>query len=154
MRLLVDAAVERYLQRRRITRTRPDLARCRATGQQPVRTLGRTHGAGIGCHRREPGRIGASPPATPGFRLGLTPCAAPPAAVVSDEQILALVAAADGLRRRQRQRYAGGSPAPAADERLLRLDWAVQAGRLVLADRAAQALTSTSGAAQPWRGQL
>jgi len=24
----------------------------------------------------EPGRVGASPPATPGFRLGLTPCAA------------------------------------------------------------------------------
>jgi len=61
------------------------------------------------------------------------------------------VAAADGLRRRQRQRYAGSSPSAAADERLLGLDWAVRAGRFVLADRAAQALPSTSGAAQPWR---
>ena len=89
-----------------------------------------------------------------GFAWGSCRALLRPAAVVSDEQILALVAAADGLRRRQRQRYAGGSPAAAADERLLRLDWAVRAGRLVLADRAAQALTSTSGAAQPWRGQL
>jgi hypothetical protein len=45
-----------------------------------------------------------------------------PAAVVSNQQILALVAAADGLRRWQWQRYAGGSPAPAADIRLLRPD--------------------------------
>ena len=86
-----------------------------------------------------------------GFAWGSRRALPRPAAVVSDEQILALVAAADGLRR---QRYAGGSPASAADERLLRLDWAVRAGRLVLADRAAQALTSTSGAAQPWWGQL
>ena len=89
-----------------------------------------------------------------GFAWGSRRALPRPAAVVSDEQILALVAAADGLRRRQRQRYAGGSPASAADERLLRLDWVVRAGRLVLADRAAQALTSTSVAAQPWRGQL
>jgi len=98
-----------------------------------------------------------SPRARPrrlGFAWGSRRALPRPAAVVSDEQILALVAAADGLRRRQRQRYAGGSPASAADERLLRLAWAVRAGRLVLADRAAQALTSTSGAAQPWRGQL
>jgi len=74
--------------------------------------------------------------------------------VVSDEQILALVEATDGLRRRQRQGYADGSPSAAADERLLRLDWAVRAGRLVLADRAAQSLTSTEGTAQPWRRQL
>jgi hypothetical protein len=76
-----------------------------------------------------------------------------PAAVVCDEQILSLVAAADGLSRRQRQRSADGSPS-AADERLLRLDWAVRAGRLVLADRAARGLMSTEGTAQPWRGQL
>ena len=98
-----------------------------------------------------------SPRARPrrlGFAWGSRRALPRPAAVVSDEQIRALVAAADGLRRRQRQRYAGCSPASAADERLLRLAWAVRAGRLVLADRAAQALTSTSGAAQPWRGQL
>jgi len=68
--------------------------------------------------------------------------------VVSDEQILVLVAAADALRRRQRQRDADNSPSVAA-ERLLCLDWAVRTGGLVLADRAAQALTSMSGAAKP-----
>jgi hypothetical protein len=36
MRLLVDAAGEEYLQRIRIMRTRPDLARCREAGQWPV----------------------------------------------------------------------------------------------------------------------
>ncbi len=72
---------------------------------------------------------------------------------VSDEQILALVTAAEALRRRQRQRR-GDVSTTTADERLLRLDWAVRAGRLVLADRAAQALMSTSGTAQPWPGQL
>ncbi len=77
-----------------------------------------------------------------------------PVAVVSDEQILALAVAADGLRRRQRRRYPGRSPSAAAEERLLRRDWAVRAGRLVLAGRAAQSLTSTEGTAQPWRGQL
>ena len=66
-----------------------------------------------------------------------------PAAVVSDEQILALVAAAAGLRRRQRDRWAGDGRA-AAEERRLRLDWAVRAGRLPAA-RAARALTSTVG---------
>ncbi len=58
-----------------------------------------------------------------------------PAAVVSDEQILALVAAAQCLGERQRKRCADVSTA-AADERLLRLDWAVRTGRLVLAERA------------------
>ena len=70
-----------------------------------------------------------------------------PAAVVSDEQILALVAAAAGLRRRQRDRCAGDVCA-AAEERRLRLDWAVRAGRLELAARAARALPSTAGSAQ------
>lgn len=88
-----------------------------------------------------------------GFAWGSRRALPRPAAVVSDEQILALGAATDGLRRRQRQRYADGSPS-AADERLLRLDWAVRAGGLVLADRAAQGLTSTEGTAQPRRGQL
>ena len=70
-----------------------------------------------------------------------------PAAVVSDEQIRALVAAAAGLRQRQRDRCAGDDCA-AAKERLLRLDWAVRAGRLVLADRAVRALPSTARSAQ------
>jgi hypothetical protein len=73
--------------------------------------------------------------------------------VVSDEQILALVTGADGLSRRQRQRYADGSPS-AADERILRLDWAVRAGRLVLADRAAQGLSYTSASAQSRQDRL
>jgi len=54
-------------------------------------------------------------PRRPGFAWGSRRALPRPAAVVSDEQILALVAAADGLRRRQRQRYAGGrrtTPAP------------------------------------------
>lgn len=68
-------------------------------------------------------------------------------AAVSDERILAFVAAAQGLSQRQRNRYADVGSA-AADERLLRLEWAVQAGRLVLADRAARALTSTAVSAQ------
>jgi hypothetical protein len=88
-----------------------------------------------------------------GFARGSGRALPRPVAVVSEEQILALVAAADGLRRRQRQRYADGSTA-AADGRLLRLDWAGRAGRLVLADRAAQGLTSTEVTAQPWRGRL
>ena len=67
-----------------------------------------------------------------------------PAAVVSDEQTLALVAAAAGLRRRQRDRWAGDGCA-AAEERDLRLGWA---GRLVPAARAARVLTSTVGSAQ------
>lgn len=110
--------------------------------QGPVASAGSPAGSG----RARPRRLG--------FAWGSERALPRPAAVVSDEQILALVAAADGLGRRQRQRYAGGSPAAAADERLLRLDWAVRAGRLVLADRAAQALRSMPGAAQPWRGQL
>lgn len=71
-----------------------------------------------------------------------------PAVAVSDEKLLALIAAADGLRRQQQQRHADRSPSPAANERLQRLDWAVRAGQLVLANRAAQALTPTSGTAQ------
>ncbi len=62
--------------------------------------------------RREPARRDAW------VSWGLCRALPRPAAVVSDEQILALVAAADGLRRWQRQRYAGGSPAAAADIRL------------------------------------
>ncbi len=54
---------------------------------------------------------------------------------------------------RARPRHADGSP-PAADERLGRLDWAVRAGRLVLADRAAQGLISASGSAQSRQGRL
>ena len=73
-----------------------------------------------------------------------------PAAVVSDAQILALVAAAAGLRRRQRDRCAGDGCA-AAEERRRRLDWAVRAGQLV---PAARALPSTAGSAQYWRGDL
>jgi len=93
-----------------------------------------------GSARARPRRLGfarASRRALPG-----------PAVVVSDEQLLAFVAAAEGLSRRQQKRYADGSPSPAADERLLRLDWAVRAGRLLLADRAGQGLTPTSGTAQ------
>ncbi len=77
-----------------------------------------------------------------------------PVAEVSDEQILALVAAADGLGRRQRLRYADGSPSAAVEERLLRLDWAVRAGRLALADRAAQGRTATEVTARPWLGRV
>lgn len=58
----------------------------------------------------------------------------PPSAQVTDAQILALVTAADGLRRRQQEHGA----AAGAQERLLRLDWAVRAGRAVLGGRAAQ----------------
>lgn len=61
-----------------------------------------------------------------------------PFVAVSDAQIVALVAAADALGRRQRQGHREAAvPSPEADERLLRLDWAVRAGRLVLAERAA-----------------
>ena len=70
-----------------------------------------------------------------------------PAAVVSNEQILDLVAAAAGLRRRQRDRCAEQGCA-AAEERVLRLDWAVRAGRLVLAARTARGLPSAAGSAQ------
>ena len=89
-----------------------------------------------------------------GFASGSRRALPRPAAVVSDEQILVLVASADGpRRRRQRQRDADDSPSVAA-ERLLCLDGAVRTGGLVPADRAAQAVTSTSGAAQPQQGQL
>ena len=83
----------------------------------------------------------------PGLAWDFRPSRPRPAAVVSDEQTLALVAAAAGLRRRQRDRWAGDGCA-AAEERRLRLDWAVPAGRFVLAARAARALTSTAGSAR------
>jgi len=76
-----------------------------------------------------------------------------PAAVVSDEQIRTLVEAADRLGRRQRERCDDAGTA-AADERLRHLDRVVRAGRLVLADRAAEALTPTAGSAQRRWGHL
>ena len=76
-----------------------------------------------------------------------------PADVVSDEQIRALVEAADRLGRRQRERCADAG-SPAADKRLRNLDWAVHAGRLALADRAARSQTSTARSAQRRWGQL
>lgn len=85
----------------------------------------------------------AGPTRPPRFGWGARRSTARRAAVVSDEQILALVTGADGLSRRQRDREVS----TAAGERLLRLDWAVRAGRLALADRAARGLTSTSGSA-------
>jgi len=70
-----------------------------------------------------------------------------PAVVVSDEQITALVTAAGALGRRQRDRCADAGSA-AADARLLRLDWAVRAGRLALSERVARLLTSAAAPAQ------
>jgi hypothetical protein len=64
---------------------------------------------------------------------------------VSDDRILALVEAADGLSRRERERSADRRNA-AAEERLVNLDWAVRAGRLVLAERGAGGPSSTGGA--------
>ena len=128
-------------------------------------TLGWTHGAGIGYRRREarpdqrePARRDAwiSPGAhavrypdsamaleEPGGRPSRRPPWCPMSRSLRSSQ--QLMVSADGSD----SATPGGSPASAADERLLRLAWAVRAGRLVLADRAAQALTSTSGAAQP-----
>lgn len=89
-----------------------------------------------------------------GLAWGARPSTPRPAAAVSDEQILALVAAAQGLSQRQRNRYPGISTEE-ADERLRRLDWAVRAGRLLLAERGARAMTPpgtpATGAAQPQR---
>lgn len=65
---------------------------------------------------------------------------------VSDEQLLAFVEAAQALSQRQRDRAAGISSA-VADERLLRLDWAVRAGWLELAARAARRRTRTTAPA-------
>jgi hypothetical protein len=70
-----------------------------------------------------------------GLAWGARRSPAQPAVVVSDEQIIALVAAARALSQRQRRRLAAVTSVE-ADERLLRLDWAVWAGRLVLAERA------------------
>jgi hypothetical protein len=70
-----------------------------------------------------------------GFLRPLRRVAPGPAAAVSDAQILALVSAAERLSQRQRARAADVSTT-VDDEGLLRLDWAVQAGRLAIADRA------------------
>lgn len=76
-------------------------------------------------------------------------------AVVSDGHILALVVAADGLRRHHRLRHPDTGTVD-ADELLLRLDWTVRTGRLVLANRAALARsrprTPAAGPEQPRRG--
>jgi hypothetical protein len=74
------------------------------------------------------------------FLWAASPATSAPAAAVSDEQIRALVTAAESLGNRQRNRCADTRTAE-ADERLRRLDWAVRVGRLVLADRAARART-------------
>lgn len=84
-----------------------------------------------------------------GFAWGPPPSPAQPCVVVSDAQILALVEAAHALSRRRRHRVAAVSSLD-AEERLLRLDWAVQAGRLVLAERAA-ARALTPAAFPAWR---
>ena len=76
-----------------------------------------------------------------------------PADVVSDEQVRALVEAADRLGRRHREHCVDAGTA-AVDERLRHLDGAVHAGRLALADRAARGLTSTARSAQRRWGQL
>jgi len=70
-----------------------------------------------------------------GVAWGTRRSLAQPVVVASDEQIIALVAAARALSQRQRRRRAAVTSAE-AHERLLRLDWAVRAGRLVLAERA------------------
>lgn len=70
--------------------------------------------------------------------------------MVSDGQILALVAAAEGLSQRHRQRYPAASTGE-ADERLRHLDWAVRTGRLVLARRAGTPTGSPPGAVPPGR---
>lgn len=75
-----------------------------------------------------------------GLARGSRTSASQTAAVVSDEQIRALVAGAESLSRRHRSRYVEDSTQD-EEERLLRLDWAARAGRLALAERAAQALT-------------
>lgn len=89
-----------------------------------------------------------------GFAWGSRPSTSRPAAVVSDEQILALVVAAERLSQRRRNRYLDIGT-EAADERLVCLDWTARSGRLVLAERAARVLipseTPASGAAQPRR---
>lgn len=60
-----------------------------------------------------------------------------PVPVVSEEQIVALVAAAQALSERQRERNSHAAvTSVAANERLLRLEWAVRAGSLMLAERA------------------
>ena len=68
-----------------------------------------------------------------GLAWGARRSPAQPAVVVSDEQIIALVAAARALSQRQRRRLAAVTSVE-ADERLLRLEWAVWAGRAVPVD--------------------
>ena len=70
----------------------------------------------------------AAPSAVPHPRTGT----AAAARLVSDEQIAALVSAAARLRRRQLDPPPGDV---GAEQRRARLDWAVHAGRLALADR-------------------
>lgn len=89
----------------------------------------------VNVHAESPTGSALAPTRRFGLSWGSLRSRPRPAAVVSDEQILALVTAAQCLGDRQRKRYADVSTA-AADERLLRLDWAVRAGRLVLAQRA------------------
>jgi len=97
-----------------------------------------------------------SAPARPrpsGGGWGARPALPRPAEVVSDEQIRALVEVADRLGRRQRE-HCVDAGTTAADERLRNLDWAVHAGRLVLADCTARGLTPTARSAQRRWGQL
>ncbi len=84
-----------------------------------------------------------------GFRRALPR----PAAIVSDEQIHALVDAATRLCRRQRE-WCRDAGTAAADQRLRHLDWTVRAGRRALADRAVRELATTEASAQLARGQL
>lgn len=88
-----------------------------------------------------------------GFSWGSGRSLPRPAAVVSDRQIFALVTAAQCLGDRQRKRCADVSTA-AADERLLRLDWAVRAGRLVLAERAGARVPTLPGLPPSGAAQL
>lgn len=80
-----------------------------------------------------------------GFHLNSRRSPAPLAVVVPDEQIVELVSAAHRLSQRQRDRRPTVTTA-ALHEQLLRLDWAVRAGRPVLADRAAVRALSL-----PWK---
>jgi len=76
-----------------------------------------------------------------------------PADAVCDEQIRALVDAAGRLGRRQQERCDDAGTA-AATERLQHLDWAVRAGRLALADRAAWTASTSAGSAHRRWGHL
>lgn len=82
-----------------------------------------------------PAGSAAARPRRPGFAWFSGRASPRPVAVVSDEQFVTLIAAADGLKRRHRQRCADHGLSAKPEDRVLRLD---RAGRLVLADRAAQ----------------